>query len=302
MITYRVIHRTEYRYGEEVTSSHTVACLLPRGTPHQQVHAATVDVVPPAEHRAEHDDAFGNRVSYLAVQHPHEALVITARSEVTIEPLASWAGGAALPPWEEVARAVRADTSSEGLLARECTLDSPLVSRGDELVAFARPSFPPGRPVGEALADLSGRIFREFTFDPAFSDVSTPLAEVLEHRRGVCQDFAHLAIGCLRSLGLPARYVSGYIETDPPPGQERLVGSDASHAWCSVYVPGFGWCDLDPTNHHVPPQRHVTVAWGRDYGDVAPVRGVVFGPSTRQDLAVSVDVVRIPGPPDLTPL
>jgi transglutaminase-like putative cysteine protease len=188
---------------------------------------------------------------------------------------------------------VAAERSTEGLLARECTLDSPLVGRDPDLASYAEPSFPPGRPLDAAAAELSARIFADFTFDPAFSDVSTPLGEVLAHRRGVCQDFAHLAIGCLRSLGLPARYVSGYLETSPPPGQPKLVGSDASHAWCSVFVPGDGWFDLDPTNDQVPPQRHVTVAWGRDYADVAPVRGVVFGPSTTQQLAVAVDVARV---------
>ena len=158
---------------------------------------------------------------------------------------------------------------------------------------YAAPSFPPGRPVVEAVTDLTTRIFTDFTFDPAFSDVSTPLAEVLDHRRGVCQDFAHLAIGCLRSVGLPARYVSGYIETEAPPGQPKLVGADASHAWCATYVPGWGWLDLDPTNDQVAPARHVTVAWGRDYRDVAPLRGVVVGPAAPQELAVAVDVSRL---------
>ena len=143
------------------------------------------------------------------------------------------------------------------------------------------------------MTDLTTRIFTDFTFDPAFSDVSTPLAEVLDHRRGVCQDFAHLAIGCLRSVGLPARYVSGYIETEAPPGQPKLVGADASHAWCATYVPGWGWLDLDPTNDQVAPARHITVAWGRDYRDVAPLRGVVVGPAAPQELAVAVDVSRL---------
>ena len=145
------------------------------------------------------------------------------------------------------------------------------------------------------LRDLVGRINHDFVFDPVFSDVSTPLQDVLDHRRGVCQDFAHLAIGCLRSVGLPARYVSGYLETEPPPGQPKLVGADASHAWCATYLPGAGWLDLDPTNDQVAPEGHITVAWGRDYRDVAPMRGVVVGPAAPQELVVAVDVARLAG-------
>ena len=186
------------------------------------------------------------------------------------------------------------DPTDDALLARR------LPARISPRSRRARPSptTPPRRsrpagPVVEAVTDLTTRIFTDFTFDPAFSDVSTPLAEVLDHRRGVCQDFAHLAIGCLRSVGLPARYVSGYIETVAPPGQPKLVGADASHAWCATYVPGWGWLDLDPTNDQVAPARHITVAWGRDYRDVAPLRGVVVGPAAPQELAVAVDVSRL---------
>ncbi len=186
-----------------------------------------------------------------------------------------------------------ADRSPDGLLARQCALASTLVAVQDDVREFARPSFPPGRPLHEGVIDLSHRIFTDFAFDPGFTDVTTPLTEVLGSRRGVCQDFAHLAIGSLRSLGLPARYVSGYIDTDPPPGEPKLTGSDASHAWLAVYVPGHGWFDVDPTNDQAPPGRHVTVAWGRDYADVAPVRGVVFGPVVNQELDVAVDVTRL---------
>jgi transglutaminase-like putative cysteine protease len=197
------------------------------------------------------------------------------------------------PAWEDMAPLLMADRSPDGLLARQCSLASPLVSVDDDIIAYARPSFPPGRPLHEGAVDLAHRIFTDFTFDPGFTDVTTPLADVVVSRRGVCQDFAHLAIGCLRALRLPARYVSGYIETSPPPGERKLTGSDASHAWLGVYVPGYGWFDLDPTNDQAPPQRHVTVAWGRDYGDVAPLRGVVFGPVVDQELSVAVDVTRL---------
>ena len=288
---YRVTHRTDYQYGAPVTSGQTIAHLLVRETPHQHVHRADVDVVPSPDHRHTHIDGFGNLVSYLALQHPHEHLTVTATSDVVVEVPAP---PTTSPPWEDVAGLLAVDTSPEGLLARQCVLDSFLVVADEALADYARPSFPPGRPVHEAVADLAHRIFTEFVFDPHVTDVTTPPAEVLTHRRGVCQDFAHLAIGCLRALRLPARYVSGYIETEPPPGQTKLVGSDASHAWFSTFVPGYGWLDADPTNDQVPPHRHVTVAWGRDYGDVAPVRGVVFGPAVDQELEVAVDVVRVP--------
>jgi transglutaminase-like putative cysteine protease len=288
---YRVTHRTDYRYGAPVTSGQTIAHLLVRETPHQHVLHADVDVVPVPDHRHTHIDGFGNLVSYLALQQPHAELSVTATSDVEVV-----APGvpAASPPWSELPALLAGDTTPDGLLTRQCVLDSPLVVADAALAAYAEPSFPHGRALHEGVADLAHRIYTDFVFDPAFTDVTTPPAEVLDHRRGVCQDFAHLAIGCLRSLGLPARYVSGYIETEPPPGETKLVGSDASHAWFSVYIPGYGWLDADPTNDQVPPNRHITVAWGRDYGDVTPLRGVVFGPAVEQTLAVAVAVVRLP--------
>jgi transglutaminase-like putative cysteine protease len=286
-----VTHRTDYRYGAPVKSGQTIAHLLVRETPYQHVLHADVDVIPMPDHRHTHIDGFGNLVSYLALQQPHERLSVTSRSDVevvvAVAPMTS-------PPWEDVPGLLAADTTPDALLARQCALDSPLVVADEALASYARPSFPPGRQLHAGVSDLTHRIFVDFAFDPGFTDVTTPPAEVLDHRRGVCQDFAHLAIGCLRSLSLPARYVSGYIETAPPPGETKLVGSDASHAWFSAYVPGYGWLDADPTNDQVPPHRHITVAWGRDYGDVTPVRGVVFGPAVDQTLAVAVDVVRLP--------
>lgn len=296
-IVYRVEHRTEYRYGAKVSTGHSIVRLLPRhDVPGQTVRAAVLRIEPEAEVVAEHLDAFGNRVHYLAVERPHDHLCVVGVSEVAVEPAAPT--HPPCPPWDTIAELVSTSSDDDdGLLARQCRLDSTLVARSADLERYARPSFPRGRPLDEAIAHLSARIHRDFTFDPGFSDLTTPLVEVFEHRRGVCQDFAHLAIGCLRSLGLPARYVSGYLETEPPPGQERLVGADASHAWCAAYAPGVGWLDLDPTNDQVPPRRHVTVAWGRDYEDVAPLRGVVYGPMATQDLVVAVDVVRLPVEP-----
>jgi len=171
-------------------------------------------------------------------------------------------------------------------------LDSTFATAAPELAAYAAASFPPGRPLLEAVRELMERVHHEFTYDPGFSTVSTPLAEVLSSRRGVCQDFAHLAIASLRSLGLAARYVSGYLETLPPPGQSKQLGADESHAWFSVYLPNVGWMDFDPTNNQIPGDQHIIVAWGRGYGDVTPLKGVVFG-GLDHELKVSVDVARL---------
>jgi transglutaminase-like putative cysteine protease len=287
---YRVRHVTEYRYSAQVINGHTVAHLRPRATPNQTVISSDVTTAPAADHADEHLDAFGNHVSYRAVEQVHDQLVVTGVYEVdreTPEHLV-WS-----PPWEELRTIVATDGSADGLLARMCSIESKYVKPSADLARFASWSFLPGRAFHEAVVDLSHRIYTEFSFDPGFSDVSTPLADVLTHRRGVCQDFAHLAIGSIRSLGLPARYVSGYIENEPPPGVTKLVGADASHAWCSVYIPGWGWFDVDPTNDQAPPMSHVTVGWGRDYADVAPVRGVVFGSPATQELSVAVEVSRV---------
>jgi transglutaminase-like putative cysteine protease len=288
---YWISHRTSYRYGASMSGGHSVLHLVPRATATQTVVSSVVRCEPEADEVSTWVDAFGNLATYLGVHHPHEALEVQGTSEVAVEEPAQPAG--MVMAWDEVNQRLDDDPTEDAVLARVCRLESPLVETSAVVAEYAAPSFPPARPVVEAVTDLTTRIFIDFTFDPAFSDVSTPLAEVLDHRRGVCQDFAHLAIGCLRSVGLPARYVSGYIETVAPPGQPKLVGADASHAWCATYLPGWGWLDLDPTNDQVAPGRHITVAWGRDYRDVAPLRGVVVGPAAPQELAVAVDVSRV---------
>ena len=194
--------------------------------------------------------------------------------------------------WEKARDRLRNDRSADVIEATQFTLDSPMIKTDELLAEYAKGSFLPGRPLDEAVHDLMQRIYAEFKYDPEFSTIATPLTEVMKHRSGVCQDFAHLAIGCLRSRGLAARYVSGYIETAPPPGKERLIGADASHAWFSVFHPGFGWLDFDPTNNQLPTDRHITVAWGRDYADVTPLRGVAFG-GGKHKLKVAVDVLPI---------
>lgn len=289
---YRVTHRTTYAYDAPVTSGHTIARLTPRTLPHQDVEASEVEAVPaPALHRT-HVDGFGNTVTYVAVDTPHDRIEVTATSTVVLHtrPLP---GGLWTRPWEEAVAATGSSDGADALLARLGRLDSPLVERGKELAAFAGTEITAGRPLGEAVTALSQRIFETFEFVPGVTDVSTPVTKVLAEQRGVCQDFAHLLLGALRSVGLGARYVSGYLETLPPPGSPRLVGADTSHAWVAVFVPGGGWVDLDPTNGLVQPDRHVTVGWGRDYTDVVPVRGVVFGPPADQTLTVSVDVAPV---------
>ena len=193
--------------------------------------------------------------------------------------------------WEEVRQRIQTDMDPEVLELRQYILDSPMIPTMPELRTYAEKSFPKNRSLLEAVEELTTRLYTDFTYDPNFTTIATPLADVIQHRRGVCQDFAHLGIGCLRTLGLAARYVSGYIETDPPPDQEPLEGADASHAWFSVYLPQLGWVDFDPTNNQIPADQHITIAWGRDYSDVTPLKGVVFGSGTHE-LSVSVDVGR----------
>ena len=193
------------------------------------------------------------------------------------------------PAWDEVARSLPSDLSDAGVDAYQFVFESPRIPQGAAFAAYALPSFPPGRPLTEALLDLTARIYKEFRFDSKATNVRTSPEEVLRSKRGVCQDFAHLQVACLRSLGLASRYVSGYIRTYPPPGRPRLVGADASHAWVSVYCPGAGWLDLDPTNNLIPSESHVKLAWGRDYGDVSPVRGVILGGRDHK-LEVGVDM------------
>jgi transglutaminase-like putative cysteine protease len=294
---YRVSHRTSYRYGSPIEDAYSVACLLPRSRQHQDVLSASIHTVPATNEFVETRDVFGNRIVQLGIHQRHDEFELIAESLVEVRPFevptttATWEGVA------EAARQLRgADAIQTGPYRASTPASRPEVRTGD-LFELTGAVFQPGRPVVEALADLSRTIFETYAFDPAATDWATPLDTVLAQRRGVCQDFAHLAIAALRSVGVPASYVSGYIETDPPPGEEKSIGADASHAWCSAWTgpraDSGGWLDLDPTNDHVPPTRHVTVGWGRDYADVAPLRGVVLGPSADQVMDVAVDVARV---------
>ena len=285
---YRIVHRTTYKYKYPVSAGTHVACLKPRALPHHQVAHSELHIKPHPATRTERVDSFGNVLCFFTIQEPHSELVVEARSEVTME-----ANAKPLPqlplPWEEAAKSLPGDHSAAGLEAYQFGFESPRIRVRPQFASYALQSFTPGRPMPEALLDLTARIYKDFRFDSKVTNVRTPTEEVFRKRRGVCQDFAHLQIPCRRSLNLAARYVSGYLRTYPPPGRPRLVGADASHAWVSAYCPGIGWLDLDPTNNVVPTNGHVTLAWGRDYGDVSPLRGLILGGGAHT-LNVAVDM------------
>jgi transglutaminase-like putative cysteine protease len=285
---YRVVHRTEYQYGLPMADGFTTTHLEPRAREHQHIVSFELDVDPPPDEIERSLDALGNPVTRFAVHRPHTSLVVesTLVVDVGFQPVPSES-----PSWETVAAlaaGARGDLATELGAYLAPTTSTPWLP---SLAELTLPEFTPGRPLADAVSGLCRRMFGEFAFDAGFSDVTTPISDVLVARRGVCQDFAHVACAALRSLGVPARYVSGYIETMPPPGEPKLFGVDASHAWCSAWAGDLGWLDFDPTNNQMPPMNHVTVGWGRDYSDVAPVRGVVIGPHGSQTLSVSVDVV-----------
>jgi transglutaminase-like putative cysteine protease len=272
-VRYEITHVTVYDYEDSVSVSHHVARLAPRAGDRQRIIAHDWDIDPRPAVMSDHVDYFGNTVTFFAVQGPHSRLTVTSRGRVEVADAAAVPPSS--PPWES-ARDLRAPELAG---AFEFALDSPLVAAHRRYAAYAQPSFPADRPLLDAVADLTARINRDLRFEPGATSIATPLEQVFTSRRGVCQDFAHLQIACLRSLGLAARYVSGYLETAPPPDHPRLVGADASHAWVSVYVPGTGWVDVDPTNNLVP-------------ADVSPIRGVILG-GQEHESRVAVDVVRI---------
>jgi len=291
-MNYRVVHKTKYEYSGAVGLCHNEARLQPRELPNQHCFKSIVEIDPVPADYLERRDFFGNRVAYFSIQQAHGSLVITATSDLSINPQQNLFEFGTDPAWEIVRDRLWSDLSPNTIEAMQFTLDSPMIHTNETLAAYGQPSFPPGRSMLEGVRDLMQRIYSDFTYDPEFTSIATPLSEVLQHRRGVCQDFAHLGIGCLRAQGLAARYVSGYLETLPAPGKEKLVGADASHAWFSVYSPAAGWVDFDPTNNQMPSEQHITVAWGRDFSDVTPLKGVAFGGGEHQ-LEVSVDVAKI---------
>jgi len=297
-VKYRITHTTVYNYSQAVGLCQNEARLQPRDFWCQRCESSRFEITPSPTDYRELIDFFGNRMAYFAIQQAHKQLVVTAISEVTTLPREAVSDSAGQLTWERVRDLLQEMPSQhqqqmlEVLDAKQYVLDSPMVTTTQELADYARASFLPNRPLVDVVSDLMRRIYTDFIYDPAFTTIATPLSTVLAHRRGVCQDFAHLAIGCLRSFGISARYISGYVETLPEPGKPRLIGADASHAWFAVYLPGAGWLDFDPTNNKLPYDQHITLAWGRDYADVTPLKGIAFG-GGQHTLSVSVDVLRL---------
>ncbi|MDH1265589.1 transglutaminase family protein [Pseudomonas sp. GD03944] len=291
---YQVFHDTHYRYAAPVSLARQLAHLWPRPCAWQVCHGQQLEVTPQPCQRRDSLDVFGNPLTTLAFDRPHDALSVSARLRLEVLARAS-RDLADSPPWEQVRDALaysRQALTAEQLEALRYRFESPYVRLKQAFAAYGAECFVPGRPLLVAVAALMQRIFEEFTFDAVATQVATPLLQVLEQRRGVCQDFAHLMLACLRSRGLAARYVSGYLLTQPPPGQPRLIGADASHAWVSVYCPRQGWVDFDPTNNMLPALEHITLAWGRDFADVSPLRGVILG-GGHHDPEVQVTVLPV---------
>ncbi|MDG1806227.1 transglutaminase family protein [Flavicella sp.] len=288
-----IIHDTTYKYEEGVTFCHNIAILKPKDILGQKLDSYELNITPEPASFSERTDYFGNTITRFSIQSYHKELKVIAKSKVNRS--------------FEKERQIESDDKAKALTlnevcellkgvddavldARQYQLESVLINKiDDKIKAYAEESFQQDRSVYEASYELMQRIYDDFEFNTEVTNVATPISEVIKNKKGVCQDFAQIAIACLRSVNLPARYVSGYIETLPPPGEEKLIGTDASHAWFSVFIPTFGWVDFDPTNNQKPKNQHIVVAWGRDYYDVAPLKGVLFS-SGKSELTVSVDI------------
>jgi len=293
----RITHETRYDYTPAVETAQHMVHLQPMDTPCQQLLGHRLDIFPAPAQRSQTPDVYGNQRTFFSLQTPHTTLRVVAVSEVRTHPPAV---ADSRLTWEAVRERFRFHAGAAWDAAAEFVFASHHVPRDEQFAAYARPSFAPGRLLIDAARDLMARIHTDFTYESQSTQVNTPALEALAQRTGVCQDFAHIMIGCLRAMGVPARYVSGYLLTQPPPGQPRLVGSDASHAWVAVYLPdlpgaqeGNGWYDLDPTNNRsgwgTPGEDYVTLALGRDYSDISPMRGVIHG-GARHTLSVAVTV------------
>jgi transglutaminase-like putative cysteine protease len=297
-VRYDVRHTTTYSYSQPVPVCHNEIHLVPRELPRQRLLAASLHVDPAPAGVSTSTDYFGNQVGYFSVEEGHDRLVVTATSSVAVTPPLSWQECGSTP-WEAVRDGAATTPTPAATAAREFVLDSPFVRSAPQLADWARQSFTPGRPWADAVMDLTRRIHRDFVYDPTATTTSTPVEEVFAHRRGVCQDFAHLQIACLRSLGLPARYVSGYLCNErlvhgtagAGANDAGMVGADASHAWLAAWGGPAGWLDVDPTNDCQAGLLHITVAWGRDYADVSPIKGVCVG-GGRHSMEVAVHVTR----------
>lgn len=294
---FTVTHTTKYQYNAPVSYCHNIGTLRPRKSKGQELLDYKIQIVPGPTEITERVDYFGNYITRFSIQAEHKVLKVTTKSKV-LRDYAQYhdsfhsAVCKAITMTEALQQLKGMDP--EVLDAKQYLLESIFIRKTDKAIkAYAAVSFQDNRSVFEAAYELMQRIYTDFDFDAEFSTISTPIEEVMQEKRGVCQDFAQIAIACIRSVGLPARYISGYIETLPPPGKTKLVGADASHAWFSIFIPGFGWVDFDPTNNMIPKDQHIVVGWGRDYYDVPPLKGVVYG-SGQSKLSVSVDIVQAP--------
>ena len=285
---YTVEHETRYAYTAPVSQSWQLARLTPRALPWQRLVSHSLQIEPGADERRDEVDCFGNTVTHFGLHGAHRVLSVRMSCLVEIGERATLAPTDGLT-WEAVRESIRRDPQQDDLVAASMCEPTPLVPYSEAALAYALPSFPHGRAWFDAVTDLMHRIHGEFEFEPGATTVSTSVDEVLYQKRGVCQDFAHLMLACLRGIGLPARYVSGYLLTDPPPGQPRLVGADASHAWVAAYAPEHGWIDFDPTNDQLADNRYITLTWGADFADVVPLRGVILG-GGEQRMGVEVSV------------
>lgn len=290
---FRVRHITHYKYSSRVSHCYNLANVVPRDTDRQRCLRNRVTISPQPATTHKRTDYFGNKAYHFEIQKPHTELIITADSEIRIDDRDRELNLDLGMSYGQALQSLASTHTRVTIAAREFLLDSPMIECGDALADYARPSFLADRSLKSCVSELTTRIFNDFTYDPHFTTIATPLVEVLEHRRGVCQDFAHLQIGCLRSVGIPAKYVSGYIETLPKPGEEKLVGADATHAWVAYFCPEEGWVEFDPTNNTMARSQHIVTAFGRDYFDVTPVKGVIFGGGEAPILDVSVDVSRV---------
>lgn len=286
---FEITHTTTYQYQEQVSLCHNMAMVTPRDTPDQICHESELSIQPVPEVLDSHLDFFGNKVYYFVVEQEHSKLTVTVVSKVEKKAVSKLKNS--LVSWKLALQRLE-DPAGEDLEIKQFAGPTDFTNPDEAIRAYALVSFKPESSFFDAVNDLMKRIYNEFSFTPGFTTVSTPLSTVMKERKGVCQDFAHLAISCIHAMGLPARYVSGYIETHAPEGREKLAGVDASHAWFSVYIHGMGWVDFDPTNNKIPDDQYITVGWGRDYFDIVPLKGVIMSSSPHK-LKVAVDVKRL---------
>lgn len=288
---YKVTHITRYDYQTPAALCHNIVVQVPATLPFQQVESYKYTIFPEPNYLAQRRDFFENEFLYFSIQKTHQKLMVESKSEVSIG-MPDWATQVPgkTEPWEEVVAWLQTTAALNDV--RQFYLESAHVKFIAGVRQYALKSFTPGRPIMEAMLHLNNRIFKDFKFTPGFTDISTPLEDVFKHKKGVCQDFAHFSLACLRSIGLAARYVSGYIETLPPPGKPKLVGADASHAWTSLYIPSLGWVEFDATNNLLVKDKHIRVAVGRDFADIVPLTGIVYS-NGGQKMVVSVDVKRV---------